>query len=88
MTTTTKISVTQIAVLGGATNDGLKLGFVKSGAKAAQNDKWDIMNAKSIEWGVVSNDAAGTADAITISGKEITLTGGTTGAASGFLLYR
>lgn len=73
--------------LGGNTS-AIKLGFVQSGAKAAQNDKWIIRNATTILFALVSPDSAPqTLGAWTKSGNALTLTSATTGAHSGIILF-
>ena len=86
----TNVNVTagRLAELGGATNAGVKIGFVDSGAKAAQDDTWTVMNAKEVLFAVVTTDADGVADPVTISGNVITLTSATATAASGFIIFR
>lgn len=66
----------------------LVMGYINSGAKAAQNDTWTVSNAASVEWAVVKLDADGVADPVTIATNVITLTSAGTGASSGFVLYR
>ena len=85
--TTTKLTAVELSPCGLSTNQGYKVGFILSGAKSAQNDKWQVTNAIKVIWGTVTNDSAGTHDSITISGNTITLTGATTGAASGIIVY-
>lgn len=86
--TNTNVNAGQLAELGGATNAGVKIGFVDSGAKAAQNDTWTVKNAVEVLAAYVADDSAGTMDAVTISGNVLTLTGAATGAASGIVIYR
>lgn len=71
-----------------ATNDGTKTGFVDSGAYATQNDTWTVKNAKEVLFAVVTTDADGVANPVTISGNVITLTSATATAASGFIIFR
>jgi hypothetical protein len=86
--TNTNVTAGRLAELGGATNAGLKIGFVDSGAKAAQNDTWTVKNAKEVLFALVTTDADGVADPVTISGNVITLTGSTETAGSGFIIFR
>ena len=86
--TNTNVTAVELAPLGGATNSGIKVGYVDSAAKAAQNDTWTVTNASSVVMAVVTDDSAGTADAVTISGNVLTLTGAATGAASGLIVYK
>ena len=82
------VAATELMPLGGSSNSGLILGFIDSAAKAAQNDTWTVTNASEIVHVVVTNDAAGTLDACTISSNVITLTDAATGASSGLIIYR
>ena len=86
----TNVNVTagRLAELGGATNSGVKIGFVDSGAKAAQNDTWTVSNATTVLAAFVADDSAGTLDAVTISGNVLTLTGAATGATSGLIIFK
>lgn len=88
MATNTNVYATEISPLGGATNAGVKIGFVDSGAKAAQNDTWTVKNASEVLAAYVADDSAGTMDAVTISTNVLTLTGAATGAASGIVIYK
>lgn len=81
-------SVTELGPLGGASNSGLKVGYLNSATKATQNDTVTIGNANSVEWAWLTIDADGTIESVTISGKVITCTDATTGAVSGIVLYR
>jgi len=86
----TNINVTagRLAELGGATNSGIKIGFVNSAGKAAQNDTWTVKNASEVLYAAVTDDSAGTLDACTLSTNIITMTGAATGAASGFIIFK
>ena len=86
----TNVNVTagRLAELGGATNAGLKIGFVDSGAKAAQNDTWTVKNAKEVLFAFLTTDADGVADPVTVSANVLTLTSITATAASGFIIFR
>ena len=86
----TNVNVTagRLAELGGATNDGLKIGFVNSADKAAQNDTWTVKNATTVIWGAFTLDATGAAEPNTISGNVVTLTGATGTACSGFIIFK
>ena len=88
MATNTNLVATQLFPLGGATNDGLKLGWVDSGAKGAQNDTWTITNASAVLFFAGSLDATGAAEPNTVATNVITLTGATGTACSGFVLYK
>lgn len=86
----TNVNVTagRLAELGGASNSGLKIGFVDSGAYAAQNDTWTVKNASEVIWCACTTDADGVANPATISGNVITLTSATATAASGFIIFK
>lgn len=86
----TNVNVTagRLAELGGATNSGIKIGFVDSGAKAAQNDTWTVKNATEVLFASVTTDADGVADPVTISGNVLTLTSATATAGSGIIIFR
>lgn len=86
----TNVNVTagRIAELGGATNSGIKIGFVDSGAKAAQNDTWTVKNATTVLYASVLTDADGVADPVTISTNVLTLTSATATAGSGFIIFK
>lgn len=73
---------------GGISNDGKKLGFINSKAKAAQNDTWTVTNADSIEQVLLTVDATGASGTYTVSGNVITLTSATTGAHSATIVYK
>jgi hypothetical protein len=88
MATNVNVTAKEVAPLGGASNAGWKIGYIDSGAKAAQNDTWTVVNASAIMLAHVSDDSAGTLDACTISSNVITLTGAATGAASGIVIYK
>ena len=88
MATTTSVSVTELAPIGGTTLNGTKIGYITAGAKAAQNDKWDVKNVKAIIKAFPTVDATGAFETHTISGTEITLTSATIGACSAFVIYR
>jgi hypothetical protein len=86
----TDVNVTAEELLpqAGSNLKGYRLGFVDSAAKAAQNDKWIVMNASEVVWASIRVDATGAAETYTLSGKNITLTSATTGACSGVVLFR
>ena len=88
MTTNTNLAATELNPVGGTTNAGFKLGFIDSGAKAAQNDTWTITNATVVKLAWPTLDATGAAETHTISGNIITLTGGTGTACSALVLYK
>ncbi len=88
MATNTNVTAGRLAELGGATNAGIKIGFVDSGAKAAQNDTWTVKNANTVLAAFLVTDADGIADPVTISTNILTLTGATATAASGFIIFK
>ena len=81
-------TVTEVAPVGGATNAGLKVGFLDSATKAAQNDTVTVTNAKEVIWAGVSIDATGASEPNTLSTNVIVLTSVTAGAVSGLIYYR
>lgn len=88
MATNTNVTAGRLAELGGASNSGLKIGFIDSGAKAAQNDTWTVKNAKTVLFALCSVDASGVSEPNTISGNVITLTSVTASACSGFVIFK
>ena len=86
--TNTNVTAGRIAELGGATNSGIKIGFVDSAAKAAQNDTWTVKNATTVLYASINDDSDGTDAAPTISTNVITLTTTATGAASGIIIFK
>lgn len=86
--TNENVAVTEICPLGGATNEGYKLGFIDSGAKAAQNDTWTVGNASAVILAWPTLDATGAAEVHTISTNVITLAGATGTACSALIIYK
>lgn len=86
--TNVNVTATELFPLGGATNAGYKLGFVDSGAKAAQNDTWTVSNATTVLMAWPTLDATGAAETYTVATNVITLTGATGTACSGLILYK
>jgi hypothetical protein len=86
--TNTNVVAVEPSPLGGASNAGMRIGYIDSGAKAAQNDTWTVTNASVVLMAIVTDDSAGTADAVTIAANVLTLTGAATGAASGLVIYK
>jgi len=82
------VTAGRLAELGGASNSGIKLGFIDSAAYATQNDTWTVKNAKEVLFASVITDADGIANVTTISGNVLTLTDASTGAASGFIIFK
>jgi hypothetical protein len=88
MATNTDVAATQLAVLGGATNAGLKIGLIDSVAKAAQNDTFTVSNATTIIFCIATTDADGVADPCTISGNVVTMTSATATPPSAVIIYQ
>lgn len=89
MTTNTNVVAVRIAELGGATNAGLKLGFIDSEAYGTQNDTWTVTNASAVLFADVTTDADGVANVVSgISTNVITLSSATATAASGLIIFR
>ncbi len=86
--TNENVNVKRVNPIGGITNAGFKLGYIDSGAKAAQNDTWTVKNAKEVLLAWPTLDATGAAEAHTLSTNVITLTGATGTACSALILYR
>lgn len=86
--TNTNVYATEIFPNGGITNSGYKLGYIDSGAKAAQNDTWTVKNASVVLLAWPTLDATGAAETHTISSNVITLTGATGTACSALVLYK
>jgi len=86
--TNVNVTAERLAELGGAANDGKKIGFVNSADKAAQNDTWTVKNASEVLWAVITTDADGVADPVTISSNVITLTSATASSASGYIIFK
>ena len=87
--TNTNVTAGRLAELGGASNSGLKIGFIDSAAKAAQNDTWTVKNAKEVIWAVTTLDSTGVEETNTVATNVITLNKATTtGATSGFVIFK
>ena len=86
--TNTSVTAEEILPQGGSNLRGWKLGWVDSGAKAAQNDTWTIANATEVKAAWITIDASGTFETHTISTNVITLTSATATACSGLILFR
>ena len=86
----TNVNVTagRLAELGGATNAGIKIGFVDSGAKAAAGDTWTVKNATTVLYASICDDSDGSPSVPTISTNVITLTTANTGTASGIIIFK
>lgn len=88
MVTNTNVTATEIVPLGGTANNGWKFGFIKSGAKAAQNDTWTVTNATTIIAMYPTLDATGGTESATCATNVITLTSATATACSALIIYR
>ena len=86
--TNVNVQAVEIAPLGGATNDGWRIGYIASGAKAAQNDTWTVANASSIKSAFCTLDATGGVETATVATNVITLTSATATACSGLVVYK
>jgi len=88
MATNTNVTAVEVFPQAGSNLKGWKVGFVDSGAKAAQNDTWTVMNATAVIAVWPTLDATCVAEAHTIATNVITLTGATGTACSGLVLFR
>lgn len=88
MATNTNLVATEILTQAGSNNSGWRLGWVDSGAKAAQNDTWTVTNAVDVKAAWPTIDATGAFEPHTISTNVITLTSATATACSGLILFR
>ncbi len=82
------VTAGRVAELGGASNSGMKLGFIDSAAYATQNDTLTVKNASEVVWCTFTTDADGVANPATLSTNVITLTSATATAASGFIIFK
>ena len=88
MATNTNLVAEEIYPQAGADLKGYKVGYIDSGAKAAQNDTWTVKNASALQVLSAQLDATGAAEPHTISGNVITLTGATGTACSALIRYK
>ena len=86
--TNTNIQITEIAPNGGITQKGYKLGYILSGAKAAQNDTWTVIGAEKVIRAWPTVDASGASAAHTIATNVITFTSTTNTVHSALILYK
>ena len=86
----TNVNVEAIEVLpqAGADNEGYKLGRIKSGVKAAQNDTWTVSNASLVDVLSCTLDATGAAEIHTAATNVITLASVTATACSALIRYK
>lgn len=86
--TNVNAAVTELVPLGGATNAGVKVGYLASNLKAAQNDTVTITNASEVIHTGLQIVATGAAEPYTLSTNVITATSATTGSVRGIILYK
>lgn len=86
--TNVDLTAERLAPNGGISQGELLLGFIDSGAKAAQNDTWTVTNAAKVIAAWPTVDATGAAGTYTVSTNIITLTSATTGAHSALVLFQ
>jgi len=86
--TNTNVNAVRIYPQAGSDNNGHKLGWINSGAKAAQNDTLTLKNGTLIQVLSILDDATGAFETHTVSGNVITMTSATTGAKSALVLYK
>jgi hypothetical protein len=86
--TNVNVTMVNLVPLAGASTNGLKMAFIDSAGKAAQNDTWTVGGASEVVCAMVTLDSSGAYDPCTISTNVITLTGAGTGASSGIIIYR
>ena len=66
-----------------------KTGVVLAGAKVANGDKWILGNIKELVRVInITKDSDGTASTWTVSSNTVTIVGASTGAHSGFFVYK
>jgi len=85
--TTTHVNKARLMPLGGSHNR-YKLGFIDAGTKLLQNDVLVVDNVSDVKSAVMTTDASGVADPITISTASLTMTGATGTAPSGLIIFR
>lgn len=86
--TTVNAAVTQLSPIGGTTNSGIKIGYLATADKAAQNDIVKITNATKVLHADIRLVSTGAAETYTLSGNSITCTSATTSVAiRGIILY-
>ena len=81
-------TVQELLPQAGSDMKGTKIGFLNSATKATQNDTVTVTNATTVDYAILTIDADGTEESVTISGNVITCTDLTTGAVSGLVVYR
>jgi hypothetical protein len=85
--TNVNVVAVEVVPLGGSMNDGKRLGFIDSAAKAAEDDTWTVTNANTVHLCIPIDDSDGLLGIPTISANVITLTSASTGAASALIIY-
>ena len=86
--TNTNVVAVDVLPQAGSNNEGLRFGFIDSGAKAAANDTWTVTNATSIAMIIPVDDSDGLLGIATISTNVVTLTSTSTGTVSALILYK
>jgi len=86
--TNANVTVERLSENGLVSSSGYKIGVISSGAKVAQNDTWTVLNVDEIVYINITDDSTGVVDANTISSNVVTLTNASTGAATGFIVYK
>jgi hypothetical protein len=86
--TNVNLVASELAPLGGASNSGVRVGYVVAGAKAAQNDTWTITNASEIVHVIATLDATGGAEINSFATNVITLASATATACSALIIYK
>jgi hypothetical protein len=86
--TNVNLVATELAQNGGTNNGGYRMGYIDSGAKAAQNDTWTVTNASTVLLVFATVDATGAAEPHTLSTNVVTLTSATATACSAFVIYK
>jgi hypothetical protein len=77
-----------VSPVGGAMNDGTRLVYLGTTAKAAQNDTVTLQNVTTVLHANLVIVATGAAETYTVSNNVITLTSATTGSVRGVLVVR
>ena len=85
--TNVNTTVIELFPLGGATNSGLRLGYLVSTARAALNDTITITNASEVLWASLK-DTDETFETATYATNVITLTRDDTTNVLGLVVYR
>jgi hypothetical protein len=89
MATTVSYAVTKFYPIGGTPNNGVKIGWIDSADKAAQNDILKITNANTVLFALLYEDSnLATIETHSISDNSITLTSANTGAVTGIVVYK